>query len=110
MSPERHRLMYADEKFRQAIYELAVGRERIKDRLHDAMMFVIRLAPEDLPGPLDNRLRDLLQRMNRVQPKQDEGTLQATLNVIDEDEAAEAAREIYELGSEVEDAYRDAKS
>jgi hypothetical protein len=38
--------------------------------------------------------------------REDEGTVNATLRLISEDDAADVAREIFEIASELEDEYR----
>lgn len=110
MAPELHQLSYAAEKFNQAVYSLAIGPERINDRLVSAYGYVLRLTPDHIPDRLRGRVRDLTNSLTREKAKGDEGTLQATLRVISEDEAMDAAREIYELASEVEDEFKEQRA
>ena len=103
---QNHELTYADEKFRSAIYTLAVGSGRIKERLSDAAEIALRAyPPDDIPLPVAERIRLLNARLTRAaaEAHEDEGTVDATIRLMSEDDAADIAREIYEISSELED-------
>jgi hypothetical protein len=106
---QNHELIYADEKFRSAIYTLAVGSGRIKERLSDAAEMALRAYPPDnIPPPTAERIRLLHTKLTHAGAAagEDEGTLNATIRLMSEDDAAATAREIYEIASELEDEYR----
>jgi hypothetical protein len=109
MPRDNHRLTYANEKFQQAIYQLAVGSGPIKERVRLAYLYVLRAWPfEGLSEELAARALALHDALTKVDAEGDEGKLAATLATMSDDEAGEVAREIYDLASDLEYEHRGA--
>jgi hypothetical protein len=103
MPRDNHRLTYANEKFQQAVYQLAVGAGPITERVQFAYLYVLRAWPfEGLSEELAERALALHDQLTKVDADGDEGKLGATLAGMSDDEAGEVAREIYDLASDVE--------
>lgn len=88
---------YLWEKLYIATHALATGRGSLKERLHSAYLSFAHLGPEDFPEELQNDFAALEEQMTRVEARADEGTVAATLQAIDDDEAAEIAGKIVDL-------------
>lgn len=109
MPRDNHRLTYANEKFQQAVYQLAVGAGPIKERVQFAYLYVLRAWPfEGLSEELAGRALALHDALAKVDAEGDEGKLAATLARMSDDEAGNVAREIYDLASDVEYEHRGA--
>lgn len=108
MTPtDNHRLRYANEKFQQAVYQLAVGAGPIKERVQFAYLYVLRAWPfEGLSDELAERALALHDTLTRFDAEGDEGKLAATVSRMSDDEAAGVAREIYDLASDIEYEHR----
>jgi hypothetical protein len=103
MPRDNHRLTYANEKFQQAVYQLAVGAGPIKDRVQFAYLYVLRAWPfEGLSEELAERALALHDALTKVDAEGDEGKLAATLATMSDGEAGDVAREIYDLASDIE--------
>jgi hypothetical protein len=92
------RYSYGWEKYYQATDTLARGRGNLRDRLRDAVIYyIIHVHAENLPRELWERHEILMEKLTRVAAQGDEGTITATVNALDEDEAAELASEIVSI-------------
>ncbi len=107
-NPRVRRLAYASEKFGMAVYELAVGTGRIKERLLSAYggQAMRVWPPEELPESIAQRIEILHARITSVSASGSEGTIAATLNEMSEDAASELATEIYELSAAIDEELR----
>ncbi len=90
---------YVCEKLYGAMYALAVGPGRIRERLHSAAMGFHILRPDDFPDDYDLRpqYEQLWKKLTAKKAKADEGTLRATIDAMSEGEAAEIARKLLEI-------------
>jgi hypothetical protein len=90
-------LDYVWEKLYQATHGLAVGQGNIKERLFNAFLSLNVLHDDDFPAELQESFGALVEQITRVEPRGGEGTIQATINTIDDDEAAQMAETIVSL-------------
>lgn len=113
------RLEYVGEKFLQAVLTLA-SEGTIKFRLACAAEYLIRLNAEDFPDDeLRPRFLELERKLTKVEPRgeepkgeeefreirPDEGSIQASVYAMSEEEAEKLAQEIVEMFTDI--AYRD---
>jgi len=107
-NPRVRRLAYASEKFGMAVYDLAVGNGRFKERLLSA--FASRALPvwppKDLPKAIAQRIEMLHARLTSIPASGSEGRIAATLNEMSEDDASELATEMYELSAAIDEELR----
>lgn len=79
-------MSYAWEKFHMAIRSLA-ARGTKRARLVDSYVYhIIHVKPEQVPEEIQDELRQFERDITRVQAKGDEGSVQATVNTMDDDE------------------------
>lgn len=95
---------YAEEKLYQAVDTL-IGSQTIQERLKHAGMFLIRLDEKDFGGAPDlyAKFKSIHDRLTSVQPAGDEGSLEATTSILNNEAAASLATEILSLMCEVTD-------
>ena len=86
---------YAREKFYNAIETLAGPSEQRK-RLFDAFVFsLIHVNPErDLPERMRQEFSDFCKQLTRIPAQADEGTAEATIKTMSDEEVAEAVSRI----------------
>ena len=96
-------IAYAIEKFDVAVDALAASASSIHDRLFNAYISALmRIRPDDdLPVDLRRRFTAVTDRLTSVEPRRGEGTLRATLDVLDEAAAVAIAQEIVNLWREL---------
>jgi hypothetical protein len=93
---------YALEKLTLATQELAVSTESRPERLAGAYMFqLMPLQATDVSEAMWSRLEALRARLTREQPRGDEGTVQATVRQMTEEEARELISQIVELYGQI---------
>lgn len=79
-------MSYTWEKFHGAIHSLA-GSGTQRERLVAAYTYnLIRLSPEDLPNEIQEDFRKLQERITKFEAQDKEGSVQATVNKIDDSE------------------------
>lgn len=92
-------IYYAREQAWKALSALATGTGSIQERCVNAMtagLIHVVVAEDDLPDDLAERWHYLQDRATSTEAVANEGTLVATLGAMDDDEAQEFAREIFE--------------
>ena len=102
---------YAAEKLGMAVYRLATGHGRIRDRLYDAFMVFHPVNDRDIPPPLLplwREVRDGLTCKSAKHPR--EGAINATLRGMRTEEAERIARRICELADRLDEHLIDAAS
>lgn len=95
---------YAREQAWKALYALALGVEPIQDRCVNAMtagLIHINIDRDELSADQAQDLKKVMALMTAREPLADEGQLVATASAMNDDEAREAAREIFEWCSEL---------
>lgn len=91
-------LVYAREKLHLAVNTLSTGTADIKTRLRDAYIScLLPLEAEDLPANLQPELEAIQEEIDRIPAQGDEGSVQATLNTMSDDQCAEMAQKIFSL-------------
>ena len=92
-------ISYAYEKLYVAMLILATNRGDLPSRLEDAYASsLIRLRPYDLPeGELRKAMQAITEDLVWAEAKGDEGTLAATVKLLDELEAKDIATRIFNL-------------
>ncbi len=92
-------ISYAYEKLLVAVQILVTNRGELPSRLADAFSSsLIRVRPEDLPeGELRKALQTIREDLTWTEAKGDEGTLAATVALLDELEAKSIAERIFNL-------------
>ena len=99
---------YAHEKLMDAVHSMATGAGRIRDRLQDAALVLIRLRPEDFPeGEMRRSFIGIKDDLTFQPPVADEGSIAATLNLTSEDDMREIARRVVALYHAVRSEIRD---
>ena len=89
---------YPNEKFSTAVDIMATSPDSIQRRVADAYRYsLLRLNPEDLPEEIQSRFIALSQKLTRIEPKGDEGSVVATTSQMQTDEAISIAKEILEM-------------
>ena len=90
---------YADEKLTQAVYILATGKGRIKERLADAAMVLTVIRPEHhMPDmQLRRRLEAIIDDLRFAEPRAGEGRIAASMRATDEEDASAIASRIVSL-------------
>jgi hypothetical protein len=85
---------YALEKLGEAVYDLATGTGPVQERLCEALVYLHRIRPEDIPDPeLRRILVEIKNDLTFDVPKGKEGRLVASLlNISNEDASAIAGR------------------
>lgn len=85
---------YGFEKFGLAVHDLAASADDIKERLRRAFDHIGRVQEHDVPEELRNQFLKIDKRITSGKPKNHEGTLQAAINEITNEEAVEIASDI----------------
>lgn len=95
---------YAREKFTAGVYILAEGQEDIRQRLVDAYVDQVSHGRTDkqLPPAISNRIEALHQRMTRVAPQGEEGSIAATVAAMKDNEVVAAIRETVRIALELQ--------
>lgn len=106
-------LSYAHEKYSVAVNIMATSDKTLRERLYDAFVSSAHLAYTEHGGlgpaadpETQERLKSFHQRMTSTPAVGDEGTIAATINAMTDEEVQDAARELVEVASVVEWAYR----
>lgn len=98
--------MYAWEKFSSAIRGMAVSSKSIQQRLADAYVYnLIHVDPEKLPGDIRADFIQLNKRLTAVAPLAGEGSVQATVSGMSDQEATEIGSRIVDMYFRVESDY-----
>jgi hypothetical protein len=94
---------YAREKFTAGLNILA-GEGPVRQRLLDAYTEQVHHARSDkqVPPPMSKRIEALNQRMTRVAPKGEEGSIAATVAAMTDDEVVAAAHEIVRIALDLQ--------
>ncbi len=85
---------YSFEKFGVAVDYLAASADHIKERLRRATDEIGRVRERDVPEELREQFLGISERITSGKPQNREGTLQATINQITDEEAVEIASDI----------------
>lgn len=90
-------MSYAWEKFHMAIHSLVrPGSQR--ERLVNAYVYnIIHVEPEQVPAEIQDELREFEENITGVEAKGDEGSVQATVNAMDEAEVDRMIRRIISM-------------
>lgn len=101
---EDHAYLDAMGMLGEAVYEL-VGAGEIRERLYKAGKAIVPLSPRHLPAYLHDDHAALRRALTWL-PVEDsgEGTLRATLRVMEDSEAERLAKQFFELYNRVTDA------
>ena len=95
---------YLYEKLLSAIGTMATSPRTLQDRLRTAALTCIAVKEDDLPeGELRDKWNEVQQRLTSVEPTGDEGSLEATLSRMSDEEAHDVAELFWELFSELGD-------
>ena len=98
---------YAWEKFSLAVYCLNGREGSVKDRLHGAGEYLIRLNPDDFPTPdLTLQFEEIMAALREHEPEGGTGRLELNIRMMTDLAAAGIARRIRDLHSKL-DPYRD---
>lgn len=90
--------LYTLEKLAEAVDALVTGAGRIRERLFEAAVVLIRIRREAIPdGDLRRAFDDVMNTLKSEPAEGDEGTITATLRTKNADEAGTIARRIFEL-------------
>ena len=91
-------LAYTWERLFAGILTLAGGPAGIRERLADAYMSqIIRLRPQDLPEQLRDDFRLLQEELTSVEPRANEGSIQASVNSMTHERATEIAEKFVSM-------------
>jgi hypothetical protein len=97
-------VVYTFEKFGDAVESLVVGRGDIGARLAMALRSLITLRGRTpafaIGSDLSGRFERMMARVTSTPARDDEGTIQASINTMDDNEIAWVAREILSLSHE----------
>ena len=94
-------LNYAEEKFYQAVRSLA-SEGTLKFRLACAAEYLIRLKAEDFPDDeLRSRFSEIVQKLTAQEPQRDEGSLQASVAAMNDQEVSHIAEEIVSIYADI---------
>lgn len=89
---------YAWEKFYAAVHSLATGEGSLQERLGYACSgALVRLRDEDLPREMRDEFKELMSALTREEAKGEEGTIAATMHVMDSAEARKHADTILSM-------------
>jgi hypothetical protein len=89
--------LYALEKLVEAVHCLATGPGRVQERLAEAMTFLIRVRPEDVPDELRRQLIGIKDDLTFDQPSGSESRLEATLGRLSNEDASAIAARVLDL-------------
>ena len=94
--------LYALEKLVEAVQCLVTGAGGVQERLGEAMTFLIRIRPEDVPkGELRRQLIGIKDDLTFDQPSGDESRLEATLQGLSNEDASAIAPRILDLRNQL---------
>jgi hypothetical protein len=94
---------YAREKFTAGVHMLAEGQEDVRRGLIDAYVEASHgRRDKQLPPAMAKRIEALHQRMTRVTPKGEEGSIAATVAAMTDEEVVEAVHEIEAIALELQ--------
>ena len=91
------------ERLRLAVESLATGRGNLQDRLYYAFLHISVFRVEDFPERLRADFTEICEGMTKV--KGDEGSIKATCEVMDDDEAEKIAQQILDLFTTIARSY-----
>ena len=95
---------YANVKFGVAVESLAKGNKDIRERIFSAYLSFAPIRPEQYEDAELTKMHESLVRdLTKVAAKQDEGTLQATLATLSDDECGELVERIFAIYELVHD-------
>lgn len=108
-------LGYASEKIGVAVHILATTHGTLQERLLRAWVdqghYALPMGPDQagigMSDELIERLEDLNERMSCRPAKANEGTFAATILSFTDEEASEAAKELYDINHQIEDELND---
>lgn len=90
-------MSYAWEKFHKAIHSLA-GPGTQRERLLNAYVYnIIHVEPEKVPAEIQDELRQFERDITRVEAKGSEGSVQATVNAMDDTEVNRMIKRIISM-------------
>lgn len=90
-------LDYLREKFWLAADALATSSATIQKRLLSATSCLISLRSEDFPGTFRAEFDDLWHNLTRKNPVGSEGSIEATISSLSDEEAEKLAKRIFSL-------------
>ena len=91
---------YAKEKMGVAVWILATSPGRIKERLFGSAIEVC-IVEDAMPPAYLSEYESIVRSLNSQPAQAEEGTINATLAVMDEDQAVDIAKRICELDSKI---------
>lgn len=98
---------YAWEKFYLAVENMASSQDSLQQRLGDAYRFhLIHINPDTLPDNIQQDFHKLRERLTRDKAIADEGKVQATIQNMSTDEAAELIKQVVDMFQRVSDEVR----
>jgi len=92
---------YSFEKFGLAVDDLMNPRDHIKQRLRRAFDHIGRVRERDVPEKFHKQFRSISERIRSGVPQNREGTLEATINQITEEEMNKLIDDILEFNQEL---------
>ena len=103
-------IIYAHGKFREVVRSLAVGPADVRARLRSAFWTFHVVRPENLPPPLDQHLRWVIDKLNCRQPRfSGDGTLDATVAGMQRRTGVKIAERILALTDALDVLYADCR-
>ena len=90
---------YIEENLHTSVWILATSPSRIRDRLFAAYL-EFHLIGGDMPSPFRSEYESVIALLTS-QPDKGDGTVKATLEVMDEEQAVDIAKRICELAYKV---------
>jgi hypothetical protein len=89
---------YGQKAFAAAAHQIATGTEVLRVRLKEAVVSnLIELHPENLPDGMWREFSAILERLTRSKPHDDEGTVEASLAHMPDNELQEIAEKLSSL-------------
>jgi len=89
---------YTWEKFYLAVTSLVSGDRCVKERLIDAYIYSLALLRKsDLPVEMQKEFEDLERELTTIEPVGDEGSVRATVEAMDVEQARELAKKIFSM-------------
>jgi hypothetical protein len=89
-------------RFVEALRDIAIStKATIQERLAEGLGHLLGMLPGDLPPKLEKEFNEWMERMSRVQGPDGTDAIGATTAQMDEDEAAEAIRDIFLFDDEL---------
>ncbi len=98
---------YTWEKLMVAVHGMASSPRSMQQRIADAYTgSLMRLKADDFPDDLRWTFEEISKKLTSGTPTGDEGTVQASVSSMSEEEASEIAREIVNLYDQISARYR----